>query len=632
MAVSRKNSDVPVYLFHQGNNAKAYEYLGSHKYGRDKTVFRVWAPNARSVSVVGDFNGWDRSSAVMDRITGGGIWECVLPRLSRYENYKYSIETPEGDIVLKADPYAYHMETSGQGTASKIYEINGYKWKDDEWVKAKQHYSIYASPVNVYEVHLGSWRRYADGNFFSYKKLARELIPYVKEMGYTHIELMPVMEHPFDGSWGYQCTGYFAATSRYGTPHELMAFIDECHRNNIGVILDWVPAHFPKDAHGLYEFDGTACYEYCDRRKGEHLEWGTRVFDYGKPEVQSFLISSAMFWLDKFHADGLRVDAVASMLYLDYGRRDGEWIANERGGNENFEVVAFLRKLNELVFKEFPYTMMIAEESTSWPNVTKPVYLGGLGFNFKWNMGWMNDMLTYTALDPYFRKYNHDKLTFSFMYAFSENFVLPISHDEVVHGKRSLLDKMPGSYEEKFAGLRAFMGYMMAHPGKKLSFMGQELGQFREWDYNTELDWGLLDYEMHRRTQLFFKEINRFYVENETLWQIDYNWDGFAWIGGDDADNSVVSFRRISEAGRELIVVCNFTPVTRENYRVGVPFGSGECEVVFNTDDVRYGGRGVAVSDVVQVQNIGWNGYGNSVELTLPGLSVLYIEKRNMEG
>ena len=632
MAVSRKNSDVPVYLFHQGNNAKAYEYLGSHKYGRDKTVFRVWAPNARSVSVVGDFNGWDRSAAVMSRITGGGIWECVLPRLARYENYKYSIETPDGDIVLKADPYAYHMETSGQGTASKIYEIGGYKWKDDEWLKAKQHYSIYASPVNVYEVHLGSWRRYADGNFFSYKKLARELIPYVKEMGYTHIELMPVMEHPFDGSWGYQCTGYFAATSRYGMPHELMAFIDECHRNNIGVILDWVPAHFPKDAHGLYEFDGTACYEYCDRRKGEHLEWGTRVFDYGKPEVQSFLISSAMFWLDKFHVDGLRVDAVASMLYLDYGRRDGEWIANERGGNENFEAVAFLRKLNELVFKEFPCTMMIAEESTSWPNVTKPVYLGGLGFNFKWNMGWMNDMLTYTALDPYFRKYNHDKLTISFMYAFSENFVLPISHDEVVHGKRSLLDKMPGSYEEKFAGLRAFMGYMMAHPGKKLSFMGQELGQFKEWDYNTELDWGLLDYEMHRRTQQFFKELNRFYVENEALWQIDYNWDGFAWIGGDDADNSVVSFRRISEAGRELIAVCNFTPVTRENYRVGVPFSSGECEVVFNTDDVRYGGRGVAVSDVVQVQNIGWNGYGNSVELTLPGLSVLYIEKRNMEG
>ncbi|MBR5774614.1 MAG: 1,4-alpha-glucan branching protein GlgB, partial [Clostridia bacterium] len=564
------------------------------------------------------------------RITDGGIWECVLPRVARFENYKYSIETQTGGIILKTDPYAYHMET-GLATASKIYDIDGYRWKDEEWIKAKRHYSIYSSPVNIYELHLGSWRRFADGNYFSYKKLARELIPYVREMGYTHVELMPVMEHPYDGSWGYQCTGYFAATSRYGTPCELMAFIDECHRNNIGVILDWVPAHFPKDAHGLYEFDGTACYEYSDRRKGEHYEWGTRVFDYGKPEVQSFLISSAMFWLDKFHADGLRVDAVASMLYLDYGRGDGEWIPNDKGGNENLEAVAFLRKLNELVFKEFPHAMMIAEESTSWPSVTKPVYLGGLGFNFKWNMGWMNDTMTYTSMDPYFRKYNHDKLTFSFIYAFSENFVLPISHDEVVHGKRSLLDKMPGKYEEKFAGLRAFMGYMMAHPGKKHIFMGQELGQFKEWDHNSELDWMLLDYDMHKKTQHFFAQLNKFYIAHEALWQIDYNWDGFKWIAGDDVDNSVVSFRRISENGRELIAICNFTPVTRVNYRVGVPFRAGKCRIVFNTDDTRFGGNGFVTDDVVEIESISWNGCENSARFTLPGLSVLYIEN-DLEG
>lgn len=627
---AKRNNDVPIYLFHQGNNAKAYEYMGSHKLGRDKTVFRVWAPNARSVSVVGDFNEWDRNSAVMTKITAGGIWECVLPRLARYENYKYSIETQTGGIILKTDPYAYHMET-GLATASKIYDIDGYKWKDEEWIKAKKHYSVYSSPVNVYEVHLGSWRKYADGNYFSYKKLEKELIPYVKEMGYTHIELMPVMEHPYDGSWGYQCTGYFAATSRYGTPRELMAFIDACHLNNIGVILDWVPAHFPKDAHGLYEFDGSACYEYSDRRKGEHYEWGTRVFDYGKPEVQSFLISSAMFWLDKFHADGLRVDAVASMLYLDYGRQGGEWVPNDKGGNENLEAVAFLRKLNELVFKEFPYTMMIAEESTAWPSVTKPVYLGGLGFNFKWNMGWMNDMLAYASLDPYFRKYNHDKLTFSFMYAFSENFVLPISHDEVVHGKKSLLDKMPGRYEEKFAGLRTFMGYMMAHPGKKHMFMGQEFGQFKEWNHNSELDWMLLDYDLHKKTHNFFKALNKFYIGNEAFWQIDYNWDGFEWIAGDDVDNSVVSFRRISESGEETVVICNFTPVTRVKYRVGVPFKSGKCRIVFNTDDTEFGGNGFVTSDVAEIQNIAWNGCENSAEFTLPGLSVLYI-KNDSEG
>ena len=626
---TKKNSenDVPLYLFHEGSNSNAYEYFGSHRKNKNTVVFRVWAPDAKNVSVTGDFNDWAETENPMKQLkNSGGVWEAEIKNIKPYDMYKYCITAADGRTLMKCDPYGFHMETR-PGTATKYYEIDDcYEWHDEKWVEARNGKNIYESPVNIYEIHAGSWKQYDDGNFYSYRALADALVPYVKKMGYTHIEFMPLTEYPFDGSWGYQVTGYFAATSRYGEPKDLMYLVDKCHENGIGVILDWVPAHFPKDANGLYEFDGGPLYEYSDPRKGEHYGWGTRVFDFGKNEVRSFLMSSASFWLKKYHLDGIRIDAVASMLYLDYDRKDGEWVPNKNGGNENLEAVEFLQKLNENIFRDFPYAMMIAEESTSWPMVTKPVFSGGLGFNFKWNMGWMNDILRYFSLDGFFRKYNHDCITFSMFYAFSENFVLPISHDEVVHGKKSLIDKMPGSYDEKFAGVRAFLGYMMAHPGKKLMFMGQEFGQFIEWNYEKGLDWLLLDYPKHRALQNYFKKINEFYKANPAFWQIDYSWEGFSWISSDDKDNSVIAFRRIDEKGKEIIVVCNFTNVERCDYRIGIP-KKGAYKIVFNSDDVDFGGEGKGNKGKLKTESINMHGFEQSISLDLPPMSAIYIKK-----
>ena len=619
---------VPLYLFHQGENSHAYEFFGSHRDtqdGKSGAVFRVWAPNARTVSVVGDFNHWDRGRHPMNKISDGGIWELFVPGIKQYDNYKYSIESPDGLIKLKADPYGYHMELR-PNTASKFYELEGFRWTDQRYIEKLHAKNIYDSAANIYEVNAGSWRK--DGeDFLSYRQLAEKLIPYVKEMGYTHIELMPIGEYPYDGSWGYQQIGYFAPTSRFGTPHDFMEFVDRCHAAGIGVIVDWVPAHFPKDAAGLYEFDGTSCYEYSDPLKREHKNWGTHIFDWGKPEVQSFLVSNANYWIEKYHIDGLRVDAVASMLYLDYDRKDGEWRPNVYGGHENLEAVAFLQKLNAALFREHPNIMMIAEESTAWPMVTKPADIGGLGFNFKWNMGWMNDMLRYMSMDPLSRPYNHNLVTFSFYYAFSENYILPISHDEVVYGKCSMLDKMGGPREFRFNSMRTFLGYMTAHPGKKLMFMGQEFAQYKEWNFQTQLDWEVLEFEPHRKLHEYVKDLNKFYAENAPLWECDTSWEGFHWISSEDNANSVIAFRRIARNKDELICVCNFQPVRHEIYEIGVPYYA-DYEEAFSSDDVKYGGTGVS-NGTVTAKEEPMHGEQFRISIDLPPMAALFFRIKN---
>ena len=624
MAKIKEEYQLPVYLFHNGTNYKAYKFFGNHKINKDKFAFRVWAPNATAVSVVGDFNSWD-NDANKCKLVAPGIWEATVKGVNIYDCYKYAVTSPTGVVHLKADPYAVHQETR-PGTGSKVYELHNYSWGDEAWQKKKENQNILAQPINIYEVHFGSWKRHDDGNFLTYREMAEQLVPYVKDMGYTHIEMLPIMEYPYDGSWGYQVTGYFAATSRYGLPEDLMYFVDCCHKAGIGVILDWVPAHFPKDAFGLYEFDGTCCYEYSDMKKGEHKEWGTRVFDYAKNEVKSFLISSAEYWIDEFHFDGIRVDAVASMLYLDYCRKDGEWTPNKNGGRENLEAVEFFKQLNSTILSNHPGSMMIAEESTAWPMITMPPDKGGLGFNFKWNMGWMNDMLRYTSMDPLFRKGNHNCITFSFFYAFSENFILPISHDEVVHGKASLLNKMPGEYEMKFDGMRLFLAYMMAHPGKKLLFMGSEFGQFIEWNYKQGLDWLLLDYDKHRQLQGFTRELNNFYNEHSELWEIDYSWEGFQWISSEDNCNSVIAFRRINSKGEEIIAVFNWTPNNFSSYKIGVP-EKGTYKVLLDTSLAKYGGDKSRKDNAYKTKAQPIHGYEQNIDLKLHGLSALFLQK-----
>ena len=612
-------------VFHTGDSVRAYDFLGAHLVNRnDKNgvVFRVWAPTARSVSVAGDFNNWNNEANYMYNI-GYGVWEVFVEGVKEFCTYKYCIESEYGDRLMKADPYAFHAQTR-PGQASVVYDIESYSWNDSEWFNKRKENNISSSPMNIYEIHAGSWRKYPDGNFFNYQKLADELIPYLKEMHYTHVQLMPIMEYPYDGSWGFQTTGYYAPTSRYGTPSDFMAFVDKLHGEGIGVILDWVPSNFPTDGFGLARFDGSPLYESNDPKTSKRDSWGTCLFNYARFEVTSFLVSCAMFWLDKYHIDGLRIGALSSMLYLDYGKTEGEWEPNKFGGKENLDAVDFVKRLNTAVHMYHPDVMMFAEENTSWPKLTHKIEDGGLGFDFKWNMGWMNDMLHYMSLNSMWRPFNHDSLTFSFYYAFSEKFLLPISHDEVSHGKGSLIKQMPGKYDEQFAGVRAFITYMYAHPGKKLVFMGTEIGQFDEWNHEEAIQWDLLEFEKHKKLRTFFKELNKFYLDCKPLYELDTVWKGFDWIHHDDYTNSVIAFKRTDKNGDEIVSVCNFQPIRRDEYCIGVP-KYGLYDEVFNSDEERFGGSGVVNGNNIKTKVMKIHGFDQGLSLTLPPLSVIYL-------
>ncbi|GAC1432199.1 MAG: 1,4-alpha-glucan branching protein GlgB [Ktedonobacteraceae bacterium] len=640
-------SDFDLYLFGQGKNYRIYEKMGAHPRvvnGVTGVNFAVWAPGAHAVAVIGDFNNWDRSAVQMHiRHNDLGVWECFVPHVHVGALYKYAIYSRYNNYsVDKTDPYGLAAQLRPQ-TASIVTDIHHHTWQDSAWMLQRDKHQEVSAPVSIYEVHLGSWRhvpeRHQEGateedRYMTYRELAPALAAYVKDLGFTHIELMPITEYPYDGSWGYQVTGYFAPTSRFGTPEDFQYFVDYMHQQEIGVLLDWVPAHFPKDGNALSYFDGTHLYEYADSRKGEHKEWGTYVFDYGRSEVKNFLIASALFWLHEYHLDGLRVDAVASILYLDYMREPGQWIANQYGGRENLEAVDFLRQLNEAVYAEEQGSITVAEESTSWPLVSRPTYVGGLGFSYKWNMGWMHDMLEYMHLDSIYRRYHHNNITFSLMYAYSENFVLPLSHDEVVHIKGSMINKMPGDLWQKFANLRSFYGYMWGHPGKKLLFMGGEFGQWREWNFAESLDWHLLNSQSdphHAQLHDFVRELNSMYHRERALSVLDTNEQGFSWIDPHDSDNSVISFmRRTGQAEETLIFVCNFTPVPRHGYRVGVPY-AGEYYEVINSDDTRYGGSGLVNNQQMQSGPIYWQSCPHSILLTLPPLATIVLKPRTLE-
>jgi 1,4-alpha-glucan branching enzyme len=620
--MSTRLGEIDLHLVGEGRHELLYEKLGAHV-GDEGVAFAVWAPNATKVSVVGEWNGWDGRANPMEQRGVSGIWEAVVADAPEGALYRYELTTRDGHLLLKSDPYAFAAELP-PGNASRIFRSR-YEWSDGEWLERRRAAEAFAGPLSVYEVHLGSWRRTLENESLGYRELAAQLGAYAKDMGFTHVELLPVMEHPYSGSWGYQVTGYFAPTARFGDPDDFRAFVDELHRQDVGVILDWVPAHFPRDDWALARFDGTALYEHEDPRRGAHPDWGTLVFNYGRNEVRNFLLANALYWLREFHVDGLRVDAVASMLYLDYSRKEGEWIPNEFGGREDLDAVTFLQQLNEVVHGREPGVISAAEESTAWPGVSRPVYLGGLGFGFKWNMGWMHDTLDYFQREPIHRRFHHHQLTFSLVYAFTENFVLPLSHDEVVHGKRSLVDKLPGDRWQKLANLRALYGYMWAHPGKQLLFMGGELAQWREWDAETSLDWHLLEEADHQGVQTLVRDLNRVYRETPALWEDDFEPSGFRWLEPNDAAANVLAFARVGKDPKQPVVcVCNLSPVPRYGYRVGMP-QRGRWREALNTDSTFYGGSGEGNLGEVQAETLPWHDQPFSAELTLPPLGVVWL-------